>query len=247
VRLWPEVHLVASGSGGFDLTDPYDCHAYLLDGGEEAALVDAGIGRSADHLVAAAEAAGVEAERVRLLLLTHAHPDHAGGAAALRERLPGLEVAASPAVAAWVRAGDEEAMSLEMGKLADFYPPDFSFRPCPVERELRDGDEVTVGRLRVRALLTPGHAEGHLAFLVDTANGRALFAGDLVFHGGRISLENTWDCSIQAYASSLARLAGAGVDALLPGHHALSMRDGQRHVDAANRRFERGFVPPSVV
>ena len=247
MRLTSRVHLVVSGSGGFDLTDPFDCHVYLVDGGDEAALVDAGIGRATDAVLANVAAAGVAPEAVRHLLLTHVHPDHAGGAASLRERLPSLRVMASPPVARWVRAGDEAAMSLEIGKLAEFYPEDFRFPSCAVDAELSDGDRVQVGDLELRALDTPGHAAGHLAFLAKVDGPTALFAGDLVFFGGRVSLEHTWDCNIQALAASMERLAGAGVDALLPGHHAVSVRDGQRHVDRANRLFGRGFVPPSVV
>jgi hydroxyacylglutathione hydrolase len=57
MRLTPEVHLVGSGDSGFGLTDPFDCHVYLLDGGSEAALVDAGIGTGVDEILANARAA----------------------------------------------------------------------------------------------------------------------------------------------------------------------------------------------
>ena len=247
MRLTPRVHLVGSGAGGFGITDPFDCHVYLVDGGGEAALVDAGIGLAADAILAGVEAAGVAAEAVGQLVLTHAHPDHAGGAAALRERLPGLRVLASPQVAGWVRDADEAAMSLEIGKRAEFYPADFSFRPCPVDGELTDGDRVRVGDLELGVVETPGHAAGHLALLGALDGPTVLFAGDLLFYGGRVSLEHTWDCDIRALAASMGKLRGAGIDALLPGHHSLSLSDGQRHVDTANRLFDHGFVPPSVV
>lgn len=45
MRLAERVHLVASGQLGVGLTDDHDCHVYLLDGGAEYALVDAGGGR----------------------------------------------------------------------------------------------------------------------------------------------------------------------------------------------------------
>jgi hydroxyacylglutathione hydrolase len=247
VRLTPETHLVGSGDSGFGVTDPFDCHVYLLDGGSEAALVDTGIGAGVDAILANVEAAGIARERVRYAFLTHGHPDHAGGAAALRDRLPELRVVASREVAAWVAAGDEDAISVETGKGSEFYPADYRFRACPVDLALRDRDRVDVGELAVEAVETPGHADGHLAFLVEGKAGRILFSGDLVFFGGRVSLARTWDCRIQAYAASMAKLRDARVDALLPGHHFVSVTNGQRHIDAANRLFDRGFVPPSVV
>ena len=247
MRLHPRVHLVGSGSGGFDLTDPFDCHVYLIDGGREAALVDAGIGAATDAILANAAAAGVEPSRIRTLLLTHGHPDHAGGAAVLRERLPGLRVVASPETARWVATADEEAMNLANGRRAGFYPERFGFEPCAVDGTLEEGAEVPVGDVTLRALATPGHCAGHLSFRARLDGATALFAGDLVFYGGRVSLVNNPDCSLERLGASMAKLRGAGIDLLLPGHHAVTLRDGQRHVDTANRLFDAGLVPPSVV
>lgn len=204
----------------------------------QGALIDTGIGASADAIVEAA--AGVE---LRCALLTHAHPDHSGGSAALRRRVPGLEVMASAEVARWVSEGDEEAMSLEAGKRADFYPADYRVEPCPDVRPLDPGERVTVGGLEIEAFATPGHAAGHMAYLAAGA----CFSGDLVFFGGLISLEANWDCSLPDYAASVRRLAAVEFDALLPGHHSISLRRGRRHVEAAARQFELGFVPRSVV
>src|SRR5439155_22513275 len=88
VQLAERIHLVGSGSFGFDLTDPYDCHVYLLDGGSELALVDVGAGMGAERVVANVEPAGFGPQRITQLLCTHAHGDHAGGAARMRGLLP---------------------------------------------------------------------------------------------------------------------------------------------------------------
>lgn len=254
MRLTDRVHLVASGSSGFDLSDEWDAHAYLIDGDGEAALIDAGCGQDPDAVLADIAATGVAPEAVRTVLVTHGHPDHAGGAAGLAEQLPSVEVTASPEVAGWLRTADERAVSVDVGKRSGFYPPDFRLSACRVAREVRDGDTVAVGDLSVRVLATPGHADGHLSFLLEepvrddgTRGRRVLFSGDCLFWGGRVSVLATPDCRLGPYRESLKRLEGLGVDALLPGHHQISLWRGQRHIDTANRLLANGFMPPSLV
>lgn len=247
MRLTEQVWLVASGDSGVGLTDPWDAHAYLVDGGGEAALVDAGLGRDPDALLTNVRAAGVDPATVRHVVVTHAHPDHAGGAGPLADRLPELAVVASPRVAGWIRDADEQAMSLEVGKRAEFYPPDHSVQPCPRVRGARDGERLRVGACELELVATPGHSAGHCCVLLHGGDRSVLFTGDCVFWGGQVSLTATWDCDVPAYGRSLARLARLHVDAMLPGHHAWSLSRGQRHIDAAHRRFSNGFVPPSIV
>jgi len=247
MRLTDHIHLIASGDSGFSLTHPLDCHVYLVDGGEEAALIDAGVGLATEKILAGIRATDLDSARIRWLLLTHAHADHAGGAAALRDALPGVRVALAAEAAPWLRAADEEAISLAFARRAGFYPTDYRLRPCPVERELREGDEITVGHHRLQVIETPGHCAGHLCFLVQEDNRRVLFAGDHVFHGGRVSIQNIPDCNLQAYAQSMAKLAELEIDLLLPGHLTVSLHRGQRHITSAHRAFQGLALPPSVL
>jgi len=247
MQLTDHIHLIASGDAGFSLTHPLDCHVYLVDGGGETALIDAGVGLATEEVLAGIRATGLDPTRIRWLLLTHAHADHAGGAAALRDALPGLHVATAAEAAPWLRSADEEAISLPFARRAGFYPPDYHLRPCPVDRELREGDELTVGNLRLQVIETPGHCAGHLCFLMEETDRRVLFAGDHIFHGGRISIQNIPDCNLQAYARSMAKLSELGVDALLPGHLTLSLHRGHRHIASAHRAFQGLALPPSIL
>lgn len=109
---------------------PYDhTNSYLVKRGEEAVLIDAGADdpHVLDALVENLEALGVT--RLKALLLTHTHPDHCAGAAALRARY-GAKV---------------YVHGLEQPRL-DF----------PTET-LADGDTFTVGGRAIGVHHTPGH------------------------------------------------------------------------------------------
>src|SRR4029078_13374719 len=96
MRLEEGLHLAMSGGGGFDLTDAFDCNAFLFDAGNgEWVLFDAGAGRDPAGMEAVLAADGIEPGAMPHLFLTHAHADHSGGARGLRDRL-GLLVHAGP-------------------------------------------------------------------------------------------------------------------------------------------------------
>ena len=236
MRLTAHVTLVASGAAGFDLTDPLDCHVYLVRGERHSALIDAGAGRSTEAILDH----GVP----DCVLLTHGHADHAGGAAALARR--GVPIYAGTPACEWIAAGDDTALSVDRGRAAGVYPPDYAFPACPGVRPVRHGEELDLGGAVLRAVVTPGHADGHVCYLLKTTGYQALFSGDCVFTGGRISLQNLHDCRIQDYAASLETLAGLDVDALFSGHHEISLSRAHRHLTAARDVLARGLLPRST-
>ena len=247
MKLADRIYLVGSGSMGFDLTDPYDCHVYLLDGGGELALVDVGAGMGAERILENVRRDGFEPDRIRHLILTHAHGDHAGGAARMRRLVGEPAVYLSKAVAGCLRAGDERAASIEVAKQAGIYPSDYRYEACDVDVELRDGETIAVGELAVTVLDTPGHSDGHVSLLVDAAGQRTLFAGDAIFFGGKILMQATHDCRLDEEIRSLRRLREVAVDALLPGHLTLSLSGGQRHIERANEVLDTLLIPEQIV
>jgi hydroxyacylglutathione hydrolase len=249
MKLTRDVGLVGGGNYGFNLSAALDCHVYVIDGGEELAIVDAGLGGphgATETILANVKDDGYDVDRVSTLILTHYHADHAGGAADFR-RLLGVEVAAAELTAQTLEAGDEDVISLPFAKAAGFYPADYVYEPCPVGRVLREGEPFTVGRLTVKPFDTPGHSRGHLSFLVEGGDRSYLIGGDLVFFGGTIIAQNIHDCSIQEYGESMKKMAGVEFDALLPGHLSVSLRDGKRHVDMAAAAFGKLMIPKNAV
>jgi hydroxyacylglutathione hydrolase len=246
MRLTDHVYLVGGGSLGFGLSDDYDCNVYLLDGGEEMALIDAGAGMGMEAIVERIRFDGLDPQRLRHLLLTHAHADHAGGSAFWRESF-GLEVSASSAAGDYIAAGDESRISLDIAKRGGFYPANYRFRACDIARVLSEGDCLAVGALSLRVLETSGHCSGMLSFLVEDAGRRILFSGDTIFHGGKILISNLWDCDVPQYAASIRKLAGVEVDALLPGHLAIALTGGANHIRRAADALDRMTMPPNII
>lgn len=69
---------------GPGITDDRDCCAYLVEGGGELALIDAGLGPSAPLILENILALGFKPQQVRYLVATRGHIDHTGGLARLK-------------------------------------------------------------------------------------------------------------------------------------------------------------------
>lgn len=246
MRLSERVYLVGGGALGFGISGELDSHVYLLDGGDELALIDAGAGVTIEPILANIRFDGLDERKLRYVLLTHAHSDHAGGAFQWNNRF-GVEVLASAVAATYVRDGDEEKISLAVAKRGGFYPTEYYFHACPVGRELRDRDTFRVGDLNVTVLETPGHCSGMLSFLINHSGKSMLFCGDTVFHSGKLLVTNVWDCDLQAYVKSIEKLAALDFDALLPGHLAIAMQRGSSHVRKAWQTLQALAVPPNII
>ncbi|WP_307785261.1 MBL fold metallo-hydrolase, partial [Janibacter melonis] len=112
------------------------------------------------------------------MLLTHAHPDHAGERRTSRARRAVLRDPRGRRRARPHRhlaaAGPDAA-----SRAAARPPREGSFDPVPVERGLVDGEVLDVaGGLRV--IHTPGHSPGHASFLHEPTG--TLVTGDAIFN-----------------------------------------------------------------
>lgn len=246
MQIDPDVYIIGSGRLGFDMTDPFDCHVYLFDTGDSYVVFDAGTGMGIDPILGVCQRDGLDPDRIDHLFLTHAHSDHGGGAAHLHERT-GCRVYAGADTAQIVTAGDEEAVSLPAAKAGRMYPQDYVYRPCPVDVVLGAGDVVSIGSLKIEAISTSGHSHDHHCYIVETPDKRYLIGGDAIFFGGKIILQNTYDCNVPDIISSVQRLADYEFDALFPGHLIFSLNNGKRHIDAACEIIDQLGCPPSIM
>jgi len=195
-------------------------NTWLLGHGE-AALVDPGSPIEAENerleraLAVARERLG---RRVTAIWLTHHHPDHIGGVERLRRTL-GVPVLAHAQTAA---------------RLAE--------RGLKVDGEIVDGQRIvlagapTAPSMSILAIHTPGHARGHLCFLVE-GEGTAL-VGDLVAGIGTIVVDPP-EGDMDDYLGSLARLAALRPGVLLPGHGPAILHGEQKLREYIDHRLWR--------
>lgn len=156
-------------------------NAYLIEG-DRLTLIDTGVPGSDAQILRAVRALGRQPSEIGHILVTHCHPDHAGGLAALK-RETGAAAYMHRADAAIVRAGtglrplkpvSGLLNNLLFRALIPLVPS--KMEAAQVEHEVTDGDVLPeAGGLR--AIHAPGHCAGQLLFLWPH-HGGVLFAAD---------------------------------------------------------------------
>ncbi len=209
--------------GGAGYTSSDDAAVYLLHVNGRAAIVDAGCGRHLDRLAANIRDCGIDHGLVDMVLLTHCHFDHTGGAAQLRDQFGGRVV-----------AHELDAVALEAGNsiltAANWYGA--TMRPLTIDVKLTGRrSQIHLGGRRVDAFHIPGHTPGSVAYMVDSDDQRILFGQDV--HG---PLHDDFASDAVAYRQSLKAMADLGADILCEGHYGVFQ--GQ----AAVQDFIRSFL-----
>jgi len=172
----------------------------FMIGGKGICLVDAGVSGSEGHILGMVRDAGRDPGEVSILVLTHSHPDHVGGAPAIR-RATGSLVAAHPAELAWI---EDPALQARERPVPGFMT--LVEGPVTVDRLLADGDGIGIGEERsITVIHTPGHSPGSISlFLADEG---VLIAGDAVPVKGEIPVYDDPVASLKSIAR-LAKLPG---------------------------------------
>lgn len=170
-------------------TIPQATNCLLVRSPGRVVLIDAGYGpklaekqrrhidaEAGDPLAESLAAAGVAPEQVDVVLLTHLHFDHAGGATRYDEG--GHLVPTFPNAEYVVQRTEWEFASADLPELRGAYPPE-NFLPLAEGGRLRliDGDVEAVPG--IRSHVTGGHTPGHQAFVVESDGEAAVYLGDV--------------------------------------------------------------------
>lgn len=147
-------------------------YAYIVAGGSHICLVDSGVAGSAPLIIDALEDLGRKPGDVTLLLLTHAHPDHIGGARAIKKEC-NCQVAAHPQARRWVEDTEQQ--------FRDRPVPGFHSLvegPVAVDRLLSDREILDLGCLSLEVIATPGHSRCSISLFCREDG--VLFTGDAI-------------------------------------------------------------------
>ena len=164
-------------------------NTYLF-AGPRALLIDAGVGDSR-HIAALESALTQASADLADVLVTHAHPDHVSGAAALHRIWPGARFWKFP----W--PGEDDRLGVRFVALTD-------------------GQRVESGEAVLEVIHTPGHSPDHCCFWMPAS--RTLCCGDLILEGGTVVIPASRGGNMTAYLDSLRRVSRLAPQRILPAH-----------------------------
>lgn len=155
----------------------YAANSYILrcQDTDEAVVVDPG-GESEEIIKFLTD----ENLKFKYIVLTHAHGDHIGGVIDLKEKYD---------VPVLIHEGDEELLNDSEKNLSTHIPmKEIAFKS---DKNLKDGDIITFGNVKLQVIHTPGHSPGCICL----KSGNDILTGDTLFKGsiGRTDLYGSSD------------------------------------------------------
>ena len=140
-------------------------------------LIDGGFVETAPQIERNIAQLGFKLADVKILLNSHAHFDHAGGLAELKQKT-GAKLIASARDAELLRAGGH----------GDFRFGDrLAFPPVEVDQIINDGESIALGDQQLVAWMTPGHTKGNTTWITKIHDGSRSY--DVVFAGSPSALD----------------------------------------------------------
>jgi glyoxylase-like metal-dependent hydrolase (beta-lactamase superfamily II) len=201
---------------------PGRSNCYLL-ADEKLALIDTGMPRDGEAIIAAIKSLGRAAEELTHILITHGHLDHIGSLALLKKSSTAQVVAGVKDTACiqglkktWTM--NREGVGGKLFKAVLFFVETFVFHcePTQVEIPCHGGETIDCfGGIQVIA--TPGHSPGSVSFYQEGK--KLLFVGDALNGTGGFALPVRFGCSSHKDAlRSVEQLTKLSFDTCLLGH-----------------------------
>ena len=223
---------------------------YLLESSDESMVISGGMSYIVPSILRQLTEVGLREDRIRKVLILHAHFDHIGIIPFLSRRHPEITIYASQrateilANPRSIRTINEFSRNVaaRMGMEDVYSQYDLEWSPGLVGETVYDGDIINIGGLEVRILSTPGHSSCSISAYAPQL--RALFPSD----GGGVPYKDTIltaaNSNFTQYLESLKKLELLQVDYLCADHYGYvcgeEARDYITHsLECAEEDYER--------
>jgi metallo-beta-lactamase class B len=192
--------------------------SFLITTAEGHFLLDGGLPENAEVIARNIEALGFSLRDIKYLLNSHAHFDHSGGLAALKE-MTGATMVAS----------ESDRWALENGLVPGSEDePSFAAPPVKVDRTIADGEALVLGEVALTARLTPGHTSGCTSWAM-TAGGRdILFFCSATVAANRLAGPPQYKGIVADYRATFAKSRDWRPDIFLANHPEFFSMDERR-------------------
>ena len=199
--------------------------SFLIATPEGHILINSDYEETVPVIRAAVEKLGFKFTDIKILLGSHAHPDHMTGDALVKE-LTGAKVM---------------AMEEDVPALNNIRP---GGKPHPIDRVLHDGETVTLGGTTLVARLTPGHTKGCTTWtLKTTENGRTydvVIVGSVSLNAANLVNNSTYPNIQEDFIKSFKVLRSLPADVFLGSH------TGFYRMTEKYTRLEKGEPNPFI-
>jgi metallo-beta-lactamase class B len=132
---------------------------FLINTTEGLIIINTAMPGSGPMTEAAIRKLGFDPKNIKLILLGHAHSDHAGAVEYLKKN-SGAKVAVIKEEKDLFESGGK--IDFMYGKYKEFY-----YEPTKVDRMFNDGDTIRLGDVVIKAILTNGHTKGSTTFITN--------------------------------------------------------------------------------
>jgi glyoxylase-like metal-dependent hydrolase (beta-lactamase superfamily II) len=151
---------------------------YLIKGDEEYALIDAGVKLSVPDILQTLQDKNIDLAKIKYLMPTHCHLDHAGGIGELLQHTPYAQVVAHPSCAKHLIEPESLETAVKQVYGENFFNKNIGgITPVAEERIiLAENQVLTLGKRKLQLIETYGHAYHHYTIFDELSNG--VFAGD---------------------------------------------------------------------
>ena len=204
----------------FQVYEPSQVSFYILRAGDQAILIDSGLGLSLEQGRKLLQSLGIKKFKV---LVTHAHCDHVG--------LNSIADEVQLSRAEWKKylnqkEYDQIKIYYQLFKNDYQWPTDMVTPPTQTRWKptgfVEAGKEISLGKWKIKPMITPGHSAGHTVFYESSSN--ILFLGDLIYDGMLyLHLKDSALKSFEKSVNQVVTLVGEKKPLLLPAHNSIPL------------------------